>query len=72
METAVCVGTKEGIVLVYHVDEIHDEPQLAGKTKAGLMFGEVSSLSVQDDGNMMIASSNSGEIVSFSLLKQFE
>jgi hypothetical protein len=36
------------------------------------MFGEVSSLSVQDDGNMILAASSSGEIVSFPLLKNFE
>lgn len=72
METAAVVGTKEGVVLVYHVSEISDGGQLVGKTQPGLMYGEVSGMSVQDDGGLIVASSQSGEIISFPLLKSFE
>jgi hypothetical protein len=36
------------------------------------MFGEVRGLSVQADGNLLLAASSSGELASFNLLKSFE
>lgn len=45
-DTIVCVGTKEGRVLLYHMEAIENCVCLA-KTKAGIMFGEITGLSVQ-------------------------
>ena len=71
-ETVACVGTKEGKVLVYHIEmkEKHFS-NLVAKTKAGVMFGEVSGLSVQEDGNLIIAATSTGELVSFQMLQHF-
>jgi tricorn protease-like protein len=48
-ETAVAVGTREGKVMVFNVEA--NESSCVIKTKAGVMFGEVRGLSVQDDGS---------------------
>jgi hypothetical protein len=66
LDTLVCVGTKEGKVLVF------DNSKCLLKTKGGVMFGEVRGLSVQADGNLLLAASSSGELASFNLLKSFE
>ena len=67
-----CVGTKEGKVLVYHVEmkEKHFS-NLVAKTPAGVIFGEVSGLAVQEDGNFIMVASSTGELASFQLLEHF-
>lgn len=71
-ETVACVGTKEGKVLVYHVEQKEKHfSNLIAKTKAGIVFGEVSGLSAQEDGNLIMAASSTGELASFQLLQHF-
>ena len=61
------VGTKEGKVLIYRLDS--SEAKLMLKTKSGVMYGAVTSFSMQDNGNSFIVGSSTGEIVSFQLLQ---
>ena len=60
------VGTREGKVLVYRVDS--QETKLLSKTKGGLIFGAVASLSIMENGTSMVVSSESGELLSFDLI----
>ena len=60
------VGTREGKVLVYRVDS--QETKLLSKTKGGLIFGAVASLSIMENGTNMVVSSESGELLSFDLI----
>lgn len=66
-DTMLCVGTKEGRVLIYNVETV-ENCQCVAKTKAGVMFGEIRSLSVQPSGQLLLASSSSGEVASFNIL----
>ena len=59
----VAVGTKEGKVLIYRLDS--NEAKLLLKTKSGLIYGSVTALSIQDNGQNFIAASQTGEILSF-------
>lgn len=63
----VAVGTKEGKVLIYRLDS--NEAKLLLKTKSGLIYGSVTALSIQDNGQNFIAASQTGEILSFQLLQ---
>lgn len=66
LQVLACVGTKEGRVLAYRVDM---DGKLLFKSKGGLMYGQVSSLSIQDSGMQLIAASDSGELLQFNLLQ---
>lgn len=68
-DTMLAVGTKEGRVLLYSVEAM--DVSCVARTQAGVMFGEVRGLSVQPDGSQMIASSSTGEVVSFMILSAF-
>ena len=61
------VGTKEGKVLIYRLD--NQDCKLLLKTKSGALYGEVSALSMQDGGENFIVASSTGEILSFQLLE---
>ena len=63
----VAVGTKEGKVLIYRLDS--NEAKLLLKTKSGLIYGSVTALSIQDNGQNFIAASQTGEVLSFQLLQ---
>ena len=63
----VAVGTKEGKVLIYRLDS--NEAKLLLKTKSGVLFGSVTALSIQDNGQNFIAASTTGEILSFPLMQ---
>ena len=52
--------------MVYRVDS--QETKLLSKTKGGLIFGAVSSLTIMDNGTNMIVASESGELLSFDLI----
>lgn len=63
----VAVGTKEGKVLIYRLDL--NEAKLLLRTKSGVLYGQVTALSMQDGGNSFIVASSTGEILSFQLLQ---
>ena len=63
----VAVGTKEGKVLIYRLD--NQDCKLLLKTKSGVLFGGVTALSMQDNGDNFIVASSTGEIISFRLLE---
>ena len=63
----VVVGTKEGKVLIYRLDL--NEAKLLLRTKSGVLYGGVTALSVQDNGNNLIVASETGEVLSFQLLQ---
>lgn len=56
----------------YRIDGQEQSYQCVLKSRPGLMFGEIRGLSVQEDGALIVASSSSGEVASFELLKHFE
>jgi len=62
----VAVGTKEGKVLIYRLDS--NEAKLLLKTRSGVLYGGVSALSMQDNGNSFVVASTTGEIASFQLI----
>lgn len=62
----VAVGTKEGKVLIYRLDS--NEAKLLLKTKSGVVYGEVTALNIQDNGQNFVVGSSTGEILSFQLL----
>ena len=62
----VAVGTKEGKVLIYRLDS--NEAKLLLRTKSGVLYGGVTSLAIQDNGQNFIVGSSTGEILSFQLL----
>lgn len=68
-DTLACIGTKEGKVLVYKVGVGLCESKLLFTTKPGYIFGEVAAVSVQESGQQMVASSTTGEIMTFELTK---
>jgi len=68
-DTLACIGTKEGKVLVYKVGVGLCESKLLFTTKSGCIFGEVAAVSVQESGQQMVASSTTGEIMTFELNK---
>ena len=59
----VAVGTKEGKVLIYRLDS--NAVKLLLKTKSGVIYGSVTALSMQENGQNFIAASSTGEILSF-------
>ena len=63
----VVVGTKEGKVLIYRLDL--NEAKLLLRTKSGVLYGGVTALSVQDNGNNLVVASETGEVLSFQLLQ---
>jgi len=65
LQALVGVGTREGRVLVYKVDNMDNK--IISKTKSGMVYGSVASLSITDNGFTMIVSSESGEIMSYDL-----
>lgn len=69
-ETAVVVGTKESQVFVYNIEA--GKYQCVGRTKPGIMFGEVRGLAVNEDGSTIITSSSTGEVASYRMLKPWE
>ena len=63
----VAVGTKEGKVLIYRLDM--NEAKLLLKTKSGVLYGGVTALSMQDNGNSFVVASSTGEVMTFQLLQ---
>lgn len=61
------VGTQEGRVLVYRLDVLECSSKVVCRTQAGLVFGQVASCSLSENGQVMLAASNSGELMSFDL-----
>ena len=66
----VAVGTKEGKVLIYRVDL--NESKLLLRTKSGVIYGSVTSMSMQADGENFIVGTSTGEIVSFRLMQELK
>ena len=63
LSSLVTVGTKEGKVLIYRVD--NNESKLLLKTKSGVVYGSISALSMQDNGHNFLVGSSTGEVHSF-------
>ena len=62
------IGTLEGIVLLYYLSDRKDK--LLGKSQPGQMFGEVTAVAIRkDNGELAIALSSNGEILSFDVLE---
>ena len=59
----VAVGTKEGKVLIYRLD--NNEAKLLLKTKGGVAYGGITALAIQDNGSNFIVGTQSGEVLSF-------
>lgn len=59
----VAVGTKEGKVLIYKLDST--DAKLLLKTKSGVVFGGVTALSMQENGQNFVVGSSTGEVVNF-------
>lgn len=64
----VSIGTKEGKVLVYRIGQVSHNKLL--QTKAGVSFGEISDVDMSPTGQLMIASTETGEILLYDLLKK--
>jgi len=60
-------GTKEGRIFIHRIGLSN---QLILQTKAGSVFGGISALDVQGNGEYMVAGSETGEIVQYELLKK--
>ena len=60
------IGTLEGIVLLYYLSDRKD--RLLGKSLSGQMFGEVTAVAIRPDGEIAVALSSQGEILSFDVL----
>ncbi len=63
----VAVGTKEGKVLIYRLD--NNEAKLLLKTKGGVAYGGITALAIQDDGSNFVVGTQSGEVLSFQLIQ---
>jgi hypothetical protein len=63
------VGTEEGKVVLHKVvgGGHNMNSSVIGKTKGGIVFGQVSSVCLTDNGFTMIVSSDSGELSSYDL-----
>ena len=61
------IGTTQGRVLIYRLDS--QEAKLLLKTKAGVVFGEITAMSVQDAAENFVVASSTGEVLSFQLLE---
>jgi hypothetical protein len=61
-----CLGTKEGKVLVFKISSNGSEKVL--ESKGGLSYGAISGIDVTSSADKIIASSVSGEILTFDLL----
>lgn len=61
------VGTQEGRVLVYRLDLLECLSKVMCRTQAGLIYGQVATCSLSENGQVMVATSNSGELMSFDL-----
>ncbi len=62
----VAVGTKEGKVLIYKLD--NNEAKLLLKTKGGVAYGGITALAIQDNGSNFVVGTQSGEVLSFQLI----
>ena len=60
------IGTLEGIVLLYYLSDRKEK--LLGKSQPGQMFGEVTAVAIRQDGEIAVALSSQGEILSFDVL----
>jgi len=72
LQAIVAIGTCEGRALVYKVDSAEVSPGVEGhkaicRTQAGTIFGQVCGLNLTENGQVMMATSNSGELMSFDL-----
>ena len=54
-------------MLVFKADYSHQEQLLA--TRAGIAFGQITALSVLENGTHFIVGTESGELISFDLLE---
>lgn len=61
----IAVGTMRGRALLYKIE--NNEQKMICKTKAGMLYGECSSLCLSDDGTVMITASESGELSRYDL-----
>lgn len=65
-----CVGTKEGTVQLYKVDS--QGYHKVSQSRSGLSYGAVMAIDVSPQAEKLIATSQSGEILTFNLLEHLE
>lgn len=54
--------------MVYKIDHTLDNlHKVIGRTQAGVVFGQVSSLNLSENGQVMVMASDSGELMSYDL-----
>jgi hypothetical protein len=57
----VAIGTKEGRIVVYRIGTLTHNKLLY--TNSGIAYGEISNIDVKGNGEMMLASTQTGEIL---------
>ena len=65
-----CVGTKEGLIQLYKIDSTGYKK--LGHTRAGLSYGSITGLDVSTTAEKIIASTQTGEILTFDLSSYLE
>ncbi len=62
------LGTKDGKVMIYRVGVQNTR---LFQTKAGVAFGSVTAIDVSSNGNVVVAATESGEMLIYDLLAKF-
>lgn len=65
-----CIGTKEGKVVAYKISSTTNKKLI--ESRGGVSFGAITALDCTPNGDTVVASSESGEILTFDLLEKLE
>lgn len=65
-----CIGTKEGKVVAYKISSTTNKKLI--ESRGGVSFGSITALDCTPNGDTVVASSESGEILTFDLLEKLE
>ena len=66
----VCIGTKEGKVVAYKISSTVGQKLI--ESRGGVSYGAITSIDCTPNGDTVVASSESGEILTFDLLEKLE